>query len=236
MKLKLFMAIAVFSIGLLPVHGGGFSELVGPAEIPRSSSENPYQSENNPDAPRISYNSWSLFLICTPGWATPEKNNDLARLYMGTRNFGWAIGEQNLAVWFWKEKMIVPADNMSQNINISRSAQFCQALGLAPSKGPYLVVTTDYPDVNTIQNSNKAVLRLGGLSIKEIEEQLNALADKLLLSKGKLDPKTYKWSTPTLDIFSRLLEATRKAVVGLSTKIQIQIDAGPIKTTIPASQ
>jgi hypothetical protein len=88
------------------------------------------------------YKSWSLFLVCNPQWLAAEKASDLNDLYLSFGNFGAAIGDDNLALWF--SKATKDAD-VGKSIDVEESSSYCRRWGLTPSRSPYLVVTTTYP-------------------------------------------------------------------------------------------
>ncbi|HKW00277.1 MAG TPA: hypothetical protein VJN96_10660, partial [Vicinamibacterales bacterium] len=136
--------------------------------------------------PRAGFKSWSLFLVCNPDWASPEKSGDLADLYYRFARFGDAIGDDNLAVWFWKREVPVSDPKLSENVDVARSAQFCRAIERPPSQGPYLVVTNAYPDVKAFPKE-RAIFELGGLPPAELSKLLNKLTDQLLLQR-RIDP------------------------------------------------
>src|SRR5438105_14081926 len=94
------------------------------------------------------YKTYSLFLICNPGWLHPATGTPETQwLYESFLQFGRAIGDDNLAVWFWRspgnEKRFLPS---ADNVDLERSARFCKAWHLTPSAGPQLVITSAYPD------------------------------------------------------------------------------------------
>src|SRR5262245_50115023 len=74
--------------------------------------------------PRNSFKTWSLFLVCNPDWATPDRSADLANLYRRFKPFGDAIGKDNLAVWFWKRKARVDDPKLADYVDVARSAEF----------------------------------------------------------------------------------------------------------------
>lgn len=130
MRFSILFATALLIGEAVPSAGQDTVELVSPtAQIPHGT-----------------YKTWSLFLVCNPDWVAPEKSTDLANLYRRFKSFGDAIGRDNLAVWFWKRQLPVSDPRLAENVDVARCAEFCGALGRAPSHGPYLVVTTAYPE------------------------------------------------------------------------------------------
>src|SRR5439155_20203190 len=78
--------------------------------------------------PRDHYETWSLFLVCNPNWLAREKSRDLYSLYQMVRNFGRTIGDDNLAVWFWKETKRTDDPNLADNVDVERSVHIRRAL------------------------------------------------------------------------------------------------------------
>jgi hypothetical protein len=194
--------------------------------------------------PRGAYKTWSLFLVCNPDWVAPDKSTDLANLYRRFRSFGDAIGRDNLAVWFWKRQVPVSDPRLAENVDVARSAEFCRALGRAPSQGPYLVVTTAYPDVATFP-TERAVFELGGLQPADLAKLLNTLTDQLLLqgrvdaamaaSRGSTPPATPTTPQPS-SLWIRLLEGTRQSLVGFGCAVKLTIDTGLLSAELRACE
>jgi hypothetical protein len=179
--------------------------------------------------PRGSFKTWSLFLICNPDWATPDKSKDLATLYGRFRPFHEAIGPDNLGVWFWKRPMPVSDPNLGGNIDIARSAAFCAEIGKPPSQGPYLVITTDYPDLANFPK-DRAIFELGSLPPADLAKLLNNLTDQLLLQNRvnaaliAANPGGPTPEPPSLWI--RLLESARQTLIGFGCAVKLQISTG----------
>jgi hypothetical protein len=219
MRFLILFAAALLIGGDVPSAGQAYTELVSPtAQIPRGT-----------------YKTWSLFLICNPDWVAPEKSTDLANLYRRFKSFGDAIGRDNLAVWFWKRELPVSDPRLAENVDIARSAEFCRVLGRAPSKGPYLVVTTAYPDVAAFP-AERAIFELGGLQPADLAKVLNSLTDQLLL-QGRVDvamaasrdstPSTVATTPPPISsLWIRLLEGTRQSIIGFGCSVKLQIETG----------
>jgi hypothetical protein len=197
--------------------------------------------------PRAAYKTWSLFLICNPDWAAPEKSDDLADLYHRFNRFGDAIGHDNLAVWFWKRQGPVDDAKLSENVDVARSAEFCRVLQRPPSLGPYLVVTSEYPDIAAFPK-DRAILELGGLPPAEIAKLLNRVTDQLLLQRRVTSttatpppaatptsagsPAPAAASASSSSVWVRLLEGTRQSIVGFGCQVKLQVDAGPVKAEL----
>lgn len=190
--------------------------------------------------PRDSYKTWSLFLVCTPDWVATGKAAELRNLYWRFQAFGDAIGGDNLAVWFWKQRMDVDDVRLSENVDVARSAEYCRVLALAPSKGPYLVVTNTYPELNPAPR-DRAVYTLGGLSQADLAALLNTLTDQLLL-EGKVDsaraslpqPASAPAAAPTSNLWLRLLEAARRSMIGVRCSVGLQISTGVLSAELRA--
>jgi hypothetical protein len=191
--------------------------------------------------PRAAFKTWSLFLICTPDWVTAEKSRDLATLYRRFQGFGDAIGSDNLAVWFWKQRVSIDDARLSDNVDVPRSAGYCRALMLRPSEGPFLVVTAAYPELSAFPHE-RAVYALGGLPPAELAKLLNRLTDELLL-EGKVDaarragaplpsptpsfsPAATAAGTSSSGLWIQLLEGARRSMIGLGCNVKIQISTG----------
>lgn len=213
---------------LLPVHAALANQdavqvavqVVGPEEIPRTG-----------------YQTWSLFLVCTPDWVMPERSGELAGLYRRFQGFGDAIGRDNVAVWFWKEATPINDSRLSENIDVARSADYCQALSLRPSEGPFLVVTTAYPEVDDFPEE-RAVFVLGGLQPAELARLLNTLTDQLLIegevavariaAESAASAELPPTATENTDagLWIRLLEGARRSMIGFGCAVKMQISTG----------
>jgi hypothetical protein len=191
-------------------------ELVGPtAQIPRSG-----------------YTSWALFLVCTPDWVTPDKSKDLANLYRRFSAFGDAIGDDNLAVWFWKSQTTLGDAKLSENVDVRRSADYCRALSLRPSEGPFLVVTNMYPALNAFPK-DRAVFVLGALPPAELATLLNKVTDHLLLDGTVTNERTAPTPATTSSRFwLHLLESTRQSIIGFGCAVKMQVSAGVVSAEL----
>jgi hypothetical protein len=192
---------------------------------------------------RDSYKTWSLFLMCNPDWVAADRSRDVENLYQRFKAFGDAIGKENLAVWFWKQKASVRDPRLAENIDVARSAEYCRVLEKKPSEGPYLVVTTAYPDVAAFPR-DRAILELGGQNPAALAKLLNALTDQLLLEK-KVDvarlaiEKTPAPASPAagsppgeLGFWIQFLEAGRRSMIGLGCAVKLSIAAGPLNAEL----
>ena len=189
--------------------------------------------------PREGFTSWSLFLVCSPEWATVERSKDLASLYGRFIAFGDAIGDENVAVWFWKKKGTLNDAKLAENVDVARSAEFCRALKLRPSEGPFVVVTSAYPEVKDFPK-DRAVFALGALAPAELVKLFNKLTDELLL-EGKVTPAPApavaaapaSASPPAASNFwIHLLESTRQSIIGFGCAVKLQISTGVVSAEV----
>jgi hypothetical protein len=199
--------------------------------------------------PREGFTSWSLFLVCTPDWVTPERSKDLASLYRKYHAFGDAIGSENVAVWFWKKKGTLSDAKLSENVDVARSATFCRALGLKPSEGPFVVVTNAYPELPKFPEE-RAVFALGALEPAELSKLFNKLTDKLLLEGAVESPPLPAAPAPTpapapagpaspalpgsvaTSLWIHLLESARQSIIGFGCAVKLQINTGVVSAEI----
>ena len=188
---------------------------------------------------RDSYKTWSLFLMCNPDWVSADRSRDVENLYWRFRAFGDAIGKENLAVWFWKQKTSTRDPRLAENIDVARSAEYCRVLEKKPSEGPYLVITTAYPDLAAFPR-DRAVLELGGRDPAALAKLLNALTDQLLLEKkvdvARLAIEKTRAPPPTqsgeLSFWIQFLEAGRRTIIGLGCAVKLSIAAGPLNAEL----
>lgn len=192
------------------------------------------------DIPRNSYRSWSLFLVCNPNWVDPAKSADLANLYQRFQSFGDAIGPDNLAVWFWKPGVPKESARVASGVDVARSAKYCRALSLPPSKGPYLIVTTEYPDLENFPK-NRGTYTLGGVEAADLAKLLNRLTDGLLLEgnfvpAASADAATTTSAAAAPSLWLRLLVATQQAFIGVGCSIDMEINAGVLNAKLRACE
>lgn len=149
------------------------------------------------------FSSWSLFLPCNPRWLAAERAEDLARLNRAYFHFAIVTGPRHAAAWFVKPRGgATPADQPSVvgDLDIERSAAYCDRFQLPPSGGPYVVVTTVHPDrweaapAGQPASDPLMVLALDGVPSTQAAELLTELNDQLQrnqLSREALDSKRY---------------------------------------------
>jgi hypothetical protein len=183
------------------------------------------------------YESWALFLVCTPGWVGPAKSKDLADLYRQYRAFGDAIGSENLAVWFWKERTSLGDTKLSEKVDVARSANYCRALGLKPSEGPYVVVTTKYPSLEAFP-AERAVYSLGQLPPADLVKLFDKLTDQLLLDQAPEPSRGAPARPPAVPparsggLLVALLESTRTSLIGFGCAVKLQVSAGVVNAEL----
>jgi hypothetical protein len=196
----------------------------------RAFSQALYEVSQTEKIPHQDFKTWSLFLVCGQDWANANSNNgfDLYHLYKEFGRFGQAIGDDNLAVWFWKRKQVVDT-KLASNIDIQRSDRFCTAFKLDPAQGPYLVVTSTYPDESQLSSglpSNSGVFQLGNMK----PDQLSSLLDQVgkgLLQKAGVDTDTSVTPKPPETWGVRLLESVQQVLSSFGCAWTFKIDAGP---------
>lgn len=171
------------------------------------------------------YQSWSLFLICNPQWLLAENEAKLSDLHQRFRSFGQAIGARHLAAWFWKRPPGAGRP-IAENIDVDRSAAFCTKLKLLPSKSPYVVVTTTYPDLEEEDLKHQVLIELNKLPPADIGNLMNKLADQLIvqgLRQADFDSEQY-WGA-----WRRSVESMGNFLASMINKVRVTINAGPVK-------
>src|SRR5229473_4779371 len=74
------------------------------------------------------FNTYSLFLVCNPQWLDAGRNDGLYELYRHFQTFGRAIGDENVAIWFWKSNGYDDSDAvLARIVDVERSVRFCKA-------------------------------------------------------------------------------------------------------------
>ena len=193
------------------------------------------------------FKTYSLFLVCNPSWVQPRGMIDPQTefLYRSFLNFGHAIGDDNLAVWFWLSPEGAKTTHpTAANIDVERSARFCQAWRLKPSEGPHLVITSTFPKEGDLKSGlpkNSAVFALGNMTDDQISQLLSKLTDHLLLT-GKVDPPQPDAPQPAPQpqapqpFWVRLLGAVQTSINSVGCAWTFKIDAGPAKADLHACQ
>ena len=167
--------IGFFGVWLVMVAGvSGYGQALAPLYTPKTPIPQGYKT-------------WSLFLINNPQWVVAESNDKVKRLYDQFEAFGRAIGRDHVAVWFWSGD--IRQDSFYYKaVDVIRSAEFCEKLNLAPSGGPYILVTSDYPGTGLINDASTFLptplksyytVSLNNKSADEIMQLLTRVADKI---------------------------------------------------------
>jgi hypothetical protein len=212
---------------------------VAPADFWRGFDTSPKKAlvVRPPDPiPQEGYKSWSLFLISSPEWLLGQSKEKLGELYEQFQIFGNAIGPENLAMWFWSDSRRFSTLDQ-KTVDVRRSVEICKRLKLKPSEGPYVVVMTKYPGQCILSDPDSfpkdttppLVIKLHGNDAASATHLLGDLADKLLtedLSKLQSKPDDY-WNA-WRNIFTKV----STLVVGLSSRVTVAFNTGPVKTEI----
>jgi hypothetical protein len=217
------------------IAGGIVFMIVGTAL--HGSSWTHTQSLNSPSEPipQKDYKSWSLFLISSPEWLLSQSKEQLKALHDKFQVFGNAIGPENVAVWFWSEA--IRWDSNEITVDVPRSVKICKSLKLKPSDGPYVVVMTKYPGQCVLSKPDSfpenttppLVIKLNGNGAGSTTHLLGDLADKLLTENlSQLQSKPDDYWNGWRNVFTKL----STFAVGLSSKVTVDLNTGPMKTEI----
>jgi len=179
------------------------------------------------------YQTYSLFLVCNPQWLDQDKRGDLHNLYIQFRNFGRAIGDDHLAVWFWKTQGRTRDDDgnlgqLAQDVDVELSVRFCKSWKLKSSASPHVVVTSTYPSPSYFSwglPKNSAVFELGNMAPKDISALLTKLTDDLVQTGHVTQPAA-------AGLWVRLLEATQKTINSFGCAWTFKIEAGPVNANL----
>ena len=179
------------------------------------------------------YKTYSLFLICNPQWLDQDRSGDLHNLYIQFQNFGRAIGDDHLAVWFWRSEGRTRNSELARDVDVERSVRFCQTWRLKPSAGPHVVVTSTYPqehDQFSGLPKNSAVYTLGNMVPKDISALLAKLTDDLI-QNGHVNSREAAQPAPP-GLWVRLLEATQQTINSFGCAWTFKIEAGPVNADL----
>jgi hypothetical protein len=170
--------------------------------------------------PRESYKTWSIFLVTNQQWLIPENARQLQQLYERSQAFGRVIGEDHLAVWFWKKDAPLQSPALAENVDVERAIAYCQKLGLKPSGGPYLLFTTAYPD-ESVAPSSYSIIEVG-TTADEIARLLARLGDQLV-TEGLIRNGAFLQPAGSDDFWSAWFDATRHALASLGSGFRLAI-------------
>ena len=155
------------------------------------------------------------------------KNEKVKKLYDQFEAFGRAIGRDHLAVWFWSQN-IWQDSFYYKSVDVIRSAAFCEKLKLAPSNGPYILVTTEYPGAGLINDSSTFlpaglksyyIVSLNNRSADETMQLVTRVADKIIANRISELPSTSEdyWRS-----WQRAFESIRDFLVDRQIAITIK--------------
>jgi len=155
-----------------------------------------------------------------------------------------------MAVWFWKRRRSDPstfneflasqtkktlwrqetvAEIVARTLDVDRHVAYCEKHGLLPGDSPHVLVTTTYPEEETLENT--VVIRLARADAAEITALLTKIADQLLvegLSQEAIDTEQY-WQS-----WLRGLRAAVRPVTALMERIAITVDTKFVKAELKA--
>lgn len=168
------------------------------------------------------YETWSLFLICNPSWASPDAFERIGNMYDAFTGFGRAIGDDHLAVWFWRQSPRWGRGELVEDVDVERAARYCDLYDLAPSRSPHVLVTTSYPNLDE-RAAEYGTVELAGAGPADIRQFLISLADALYADDlASLDPQTETF-------WFRLFQAIRGPIRRLGDDVSVTIESGPLK-------
>lgn len=169
MKSRSFVSVILTLVAVLSVPENASSSSGGPCVLHFDG----VGIGSTDEIPR-NYKTWSLFLICAPGWISQNGDTGIRDLYTKFLAFGDAIGTENVAIWFWKQ---ATGPRTAENTNLGRSAKYCHKYKMLPSDSPQILVTTHYPDDPGL--GNYFVVKLNGLDAADSASALDKLTDEI---------------------------------------------------------
>lgn len=170
--------------------------------------------------PREAFKTWSLFLVTNQDWLIPENARRLQQLYERSQAFGRVIGQDHLAVWFWKKDAPLHSPALAENVDVERAIAYCQKLGLKPSGGPYLLFMTAYPD-ESVAPASYSVVEIG-TTAEEIARLLTRLGDQLV-TEGVIRNGAFVQPAGSDDFWSAWFDATRHALASRGSAFWLAI-------------
>jgi hypothetical protein len=151
--------------------------------------------------------TWSLFLICNPAWIAKNGDKGITDLFLKFEALGRTIGPNNLAIWFKEAESTNPTT--VGDTDIERSCTYYKRYKLQQDGGPYILVTTIYPDDDDQPQGRSLAVNLDGLNADDSARklsQLKELFDETGLKQG--DPFTDTWwdkvVSSTLNFFCKV--------------------------------
>jgi hypothetical protein len=168
------------------------------------------------------YETWSLFLICNPSWARPDAYEQLENMWQAFTGFGRAIGDNHLAVWFWRRQPRWGSAELVEDVDVERATRYCDLYDLRPSRSPHVLVTTSYPTLEG-RVEEFGTVELAGGDPQEIEQFLISLADALYADDiASLVPGSESF-------WFRLFQAIRAPIRRLGEDVSVSIHSGPLQ-------
>lgn len=163
------------------------------------------------------FRTWSLFLVTNQEWLVPAGTGRLQDLYDRSRAFGRTIGDDHVAVWFWKQN----GPPTAANVDVERAIAYCRMLKLKPGDGPYLLFTAAPPDERVAPDAFQ-VFALGGRTADETGRLLTTLGDQLV-TEGVVRGGRLALEPGSDDFWSAWFDATRHTLSGLGMKVAFLI-------------
>jgi hypothetical protein len=154
--------------------------------------------------------TWSLFLVCNPGWLAKNGDQGITDLFVKFDMLGLTIGPNNLAIWFRKEESKQPTVD---DTDIDRSCTYYEKYPLLKSKSPHILVTTTYPN-GPLQGRWMAV-SLNCLNPDDSADKIGKLADQL----GKIGLKEADSGTDTW--WWKVLRSTKAYFPKISVSLEL---------------
>lgn len=177
------------------------------------------------------FDSWALFLICSPKMLKQSSTKSIAALFEQFSAFGKALGPDNAAVWFVKRRTAKTPDSLD-NLDIDRSVRYCSKFQLDRAQGPHIVITKTYPKISG-DVAPSLVVKLGGLSEASVQNVLTALTTQVgneHLDQSEMDHAVW---------IERLKSACEKAIKGLGdvvAKVKVSVELKGVKVSIEPTE
>lgn len=164
----------------------------------------------------------------------PENQDRLTDLFTSFKHFGDVIGEKHAAVWFWRTRGLSPSEvssilasgdevMLAQYIDVPRMSEYCEEYQLEPSKSPYVLVTTTYPEIGA-PTGDYSTYAFYDASSNEIAAVLTEIADSLVINGVPKHRNKRFWMA--------LYEGSREVLLAFSEKVTLKINAGPFTAEI----
>jgi hypothetical protein len=134
---------------------------------------------------------------------------------------------KNAAIWFSKanvktaESATNDGASFAEHYDASRAEQFCEKYRVLPSKSPYIIVTTERPNLkDSLGDYYK--MSLGGADAETTLHLLQSLADQIVsedLDQEHLDSETYwrKWEQIGRDFLSNSGNMLNRISISIDT-------------------